>query len=444
MARVGASNSGLANRIRRLGTERGLELRTDHITVQKWRAGAQPRPETAQLIAEVLSLMAGESIALAEIGLENGADEPAVSEALLYPADVSESVSRLGVLARRDLSGDPRLAGQPAVPDAWTQPMLLWVLARPDSGTGHTGTSQRVGIGDVTAVRHTTGMFLGLDFQFGGGHARSALAQYFANDVVPLLNGTYTADIGIELYGAAAEVAELLGWTAYDLGRQGVAQRYLIQSLRLAQAAGDRTLAARVMASLSHQANYLGRFQIAAQLARAAQEGTRGSASPATMAMFLAMEARALAGAGDQRAASHVLRDAETTFERCDPASEPTWITYFDHAELAGEAAHCFRDLRIPLLTHEFVSRAVELTDPAVYARTLAFVRLVQAAAHVHQNEPEVAAVLAADVVEQAGPLKSERYFRYIRDLLADLKPHSNLSEVQHLSSIVRQRYPSI
>lgn len=443
MARVGASNSGLANRVRRLGSERGMDLRTDHITVQKWRAGAQPRSETAQLIAEVLSQMAGESIPLSDIGLDIGADEPAVSDALLYPAEVSESIGRLGILARRDLSGDPRFSQQPAVPDAWTQPMLLWMLARPDAEKGHSGNGQHVGMGDVAAVKQTTRMFLGLDFQFGGGHARSALAQYFANDVVPLLRGTYSAEVGTELYGAAAEVAELLGWTAYDLGRHGVAQRYLIQSLRLAQAAGDRTLAARVMASLSHQANYLGRFQIAAQLARAAQEGARGTASPAAMTMFLAMEARALAGAGDQRAVSRVLQEAESTFERCDPNSEPDWISYFDQAELAGEAAHCFRDLKIPARTHEFVSRAVELTDPAAYARTLAFVRLVQAAAHVHQKEPERAATIARDVVEQAGSLKSERYRRYIRDLMVDLEPHIGLGEVRELARIVRQRHPA-
>jgi hypothetical protein len=443
MTRVGASNSGLAKRVRLLGNERGLDLKTDHITVQKWLRGSQPRRDTAQIVADVLSHMAGERVTLADIGLDLGAEAPDLSQALEYPEDVADSISRLGVLARRDLSGDPRFIEQPAVPDAWTQPMLLWMLARPDSGVSHNGGGQRVGMADVDAVCQTTRMFLGLDFRYGGGHARSALAQYFAQDVVPLLNGSYTAEVGKCLYQAAAEVAELLGWTAYDLGRHGVAQRYLIQSLRLAQAADDRTLAARVMASLSHQANYLGRFQIAAQLARAAQEGARSTATPAALSMFLAMEARALAGAGDQKAVSAVLREAELAFERSDATSEPAWISYFDEAELAGEAAHCFRDLRIPAQTHEFVSRAVELTDPA-YARTLAFVCLVQAAAYVHQNEPERAAVIATDVVEQAGPLKSRRYLRYVRDLLNDLAPHSGVTEVQTFTRLVRQRHPDV
>lgn len=442
MERVGASNSGLANRVRRLGAERGLDLHTDHVTVQKWRNGAVPRSETAHLIADVLTQIAGERISLAEIGMDAG-DGPDLGQALEYPSSVVESIGRLGVLARRDLSGDPRLTSQPALPDAWTQPMLLWILARPDSQAGQKGSALRVSDSDVEAVQETTRMFLGLDFRYGGGHARSALVQYFAQDVTPLLEGSYTSDVGRKLYAAAAEVAELLGWTAYDLGRHGLAQRYLVQSLRLAQAAGDRTLSARVMASLSHQANYLGRFQVAAQLARAAQEGARTTASPAAMSMFLAMEARAMAGAGDQRLASTALKEAEAFFARSEQVSEPSWISYFDAAELAGEAAHCFRDLKIPIRTHEFVSHAVELTDPA-YARTLAFVRLVQAAAHVQQGEPERAAEIMADVVSQSGPLKSERYLRYIRDLLSDLQPHSGVAEVRATTLLIQQHHPTI
>jgi hypothetical protein len=58
-------------------------------------------------------------------------------------------------------------------------------------------------------------------------------------------------------------------------------------------------LGARLMSSLSHQANYLGQFQDALQLARAAQSAAAGRATPTVLSMFLAMEARALASLGD-------------------------------------------------------------------------------------------------------------------------------------------------
>jgi hypothetical protein len=444
MSRFGVSNSGLANRIRRLSEERDPKnaLRTDHVTVKKWRDGTPPKPDTAQLIVEVLSHVAGERVTLADVGFAAGGEQDSAM-ALEYPASLAESVVRLGVLARRDLSGDTHFADQPASPDSLTQPMLLWMLARPEGQHGHKGSLLRVGMADVEAIRETTRMFAKLDFRYGGGHARSALVQFFTQDVAPLLDGSYNAEVGRQLYVAASEVAEVLGWTAYDLGRHGLAQRYLVQSLRLAQAANDRILAARAMAELSHQANYLGNYQAAAQLARAAQEGARSTVTPAAMSMFQCYEARAMAGAGDERAVSTALNEAEASFERSDPASEPDWLDFFDAAELAGEAAHCFRDLRSPARTQEFVTRAVELTLPA-YARTLAFVRLVQASAFAQDGQPEHAAEIMADVVEEAGPLKSERYLRYVRDLLIDLRPYSTSTEVKAAIRVVRQRNPRI
>jgi hypothetical protein len=114
-----------------------------------------------------------------------------------------------------------------------------------------------------------------MDFQFGGGYARAALAQYFAHDVHPLLEGKFSDKIGRELFSDAAEVAQLLGWTAYDDDRHGLAQRYLLQGLRLAQAADDRMMGSRILSNMSHQATYPGHFGQAVQLARAAQEGSR-------------------------------------------------------------------------------------------------------------------------------------------------------------------------
>jgi hypothetical protein len=148
------------------------------------------------------------------------------------------------------------------------------------------------------------------------------------------------------------------------------------------------------------------------------------------------MEARAHAGNGEDRACSRALSEAERYFEKSDSADDPQWISYFDAAELAGEGAHCFRDLRSPKTTHEFVTRAIELTDP-VYVRTLAFVRLVHAASYVQQREPSQAVEVARGAIELAGSLKSHRYLRYIRDLRTDLAPYEGESEVREFSEFV-------
>jgi hypothetical protein len=54
--------------------------------------------------------------------------------------------------------------------------------------------------------------------------------------------------------------------------------------LRLANAGGDRMLGGRILAGMSHQANFLGYFDHAINLARAAQRGAAGHATPTAMA----------------------------------------------------------------------------------------------------------------------------------------------------------------
>ena len=284
--------------------------------------------------------------------------------------------------------------GAPSFRPPWPQPVLTWLLSRPEPLPTRDGARISVGESDVAAVRTTAQIFMRMDFQFGGGHARAALAQYFAQDVCPLLDGRFTEQVGRQLFSAAAEVAQLLGWTAYDIGRHGLAQRYLIQALSLAQEADDRMMGGRLLSNLSHQANYLGHFDQAVQLARAAQEGAKGAASRdhhgdvprhgGTSARRQQRRRRLLAGSPRGR---NVVRDAGCS------GDDPEWISYFDAAELAGEGAHCFRDLRSPEPPRSS-SPGHELTDPA-YVRTLAFIRLVHAASFVQQREPGQAVELA-------------------------------------------------
>ncbi len=92
-----------------------------------------------------------------------------------------------------------------------------------------------------------------------------------------------------------AEATLLAAWMSYDsVPRSALAQRYFIQALALAQAAGDRLLGASILDAMSHQATYTGRFAEAANLARAARTGTTGIATATLTAHFHTMEARAL------------------------------------------------------------------------------------------------------------------------------------------------------
>src|SRR5262249_436227 len=117
-------------------------------------------------------------------------------------------------------------------------------IPAPMVGLDHIGSPADV-------IRATAPHLMDLDFRFGGGHGRSLLLFYFRSEVVPLLGRHTSGAERREVFRAAAEVAELLGWSAYDAGRFGAAQRYYAQGLRLAREANDELLGGWMLASLS-------------------------------------------------------------------------------------------------------------------------------------------------------------------------------------------------
>ncbi|WP_155347158.1 hypothetical protein [Acrocarpospora pleiomorpha] len=411
--------------------------------MKRWLDGVKPRPATACFIAEALSRKAGVTFTLDDIGMAGVVTPETLEQGIAHAGDISDAGRLLLGLTQRDLADDPMAIQSVVVPDAWGRALITWLLSRPEPFPTRERATASVGESDVQAIRITTKLFADMGFQFGGGHARSALVQYYHREVVPMLDSRFTEAVGRSLFTAAAEITELVAWTAYDLGRHGLAQRYFLQGLRLAQASGDRMIGGLLLADMSHQATYLGRFDQAIQLARAAQEGCRAVSTATPMALFHAMEARAHAGNGDELACSRALVGAEAFLNRRNPDDDPSWVGYFDAAELASEGAHCYRDLRKPAQAQEFVAQAVGLCDP-MYVRTLAFDRLVHAATYVHVNEPAQAATVAVEAIQLAGSLKSERYLRYIRDLKADLAAFKGDSEVKDFHDLVADKYPSL
>src|SRR5437764_308232 len=83
----------------------------------------------------------------------------------------------------------------------------------------------------------------------GRGYAYSMTVRHLEDVVVPLLrDASYTEDLERQLYAAAAELAHLAGWMAYDVERHGPARAYLHQALRLAMTARDDAFSAEILA----------------------------------------------------------------------------------------------------------------------------------------------------------------------------------------------------
>ncbi|MFF3289223.1 transcriptional regulator [Streptomyces sp. NPDC003023] len=437
---AGCSNAGLARRVNTMGAERGLDLRYDKTSVARWLRGQQPRGRAPGVIAEALGRKLGRPVSVEEIGMASGGNL-AGGIGLQFASTVTGAIEQVCELWRGDAGRGEGLSGSAVAVSAHVEPSRDWLITQVDAQVARTAGA-RVGTADVDAVRAMTAALTEMDHRFGSGHVRPVVVHYLNSVVAGLLAGSYREAVGRELFAAVARLTELAGYMAVDTGRPGLAQRYYIQALRLAQAAGDRAYGGYVLAaSMSHLAAELGSPREVAQLARAAQEGARGRVTARVQAMFHAAEARGHALLGDARTCHEVAGRAVTALERADAGSgdDPVWITHFDRAYLADELAHCYRDLGHAQTAARHAADALD-GHPESRARRRAIGLVLLASAQVQQREVEQACYTGTRAVELLGTLRSSRGAEYLDDLLLRMQPYAQEPVVREFAARLEPR----
>lgn len=422
---AGCSNAGLARRVNMCGAEHGLDLRYDKTSVARWLRGQQPRGRAPGIIAEALGRKLGRTVTIDEIGMANGKNL-ASGVGLQFSPTVLGAIEQVCELWRSDVGRRDFLSGSSVAASALVEPSRDWLISSPDAQVGR-AAGPRVGLSDVAAVKAMTQALTQLDHQYGSGHVRPVVVHYLNSVVSGLLAGSYREAVGRELFASVARLTELAGYMAVDTGQPGLAQRYYIQALRLAQAAGDRAYGGYVLAaSMSHLAAQLGNPREISQLARAAQEGARGRVTPRAESMFYAAEARGHALLGDARSTQAVAGRAVEAMERAtgeeDSGDDPVWISHFDQAYLADELAHCHRDLG----QADAAARRAEESlagHPPTRARRRAIGLVLLATAQAQRREVEQACHTGTKAVELLGTLRSNRGAEYLEDFQQRLEP---------------------
>ncbi|MDT0344644.1 regulator [Streptomyces litchfieldiae] len=483
IAEAGFSHAGLARRVDQLGLEHGLDLRYDKTSVTRWLRGQRPRGTTPALIAEVFTRRLGRRLSAQDLGLEACAP---VYAGLEFAASPAEAVDIVAGLWRKDSGSYAELRKIAFTPAGLVVPSRDWLIGRPDERVARgeppeagaapapeqapparvpeqlrgrplappgprrpapppparpsrpsrldrveRGPGQRVTAGDIAALRSVADLFRTLDQAYGGGHARQALVRYLEHELEPMLRGSYGEQTGRKLFSAAADLTRLAGWTAYDIAAHGLAQRYFVQALRLAQAAGDRAYGSYVLVSMSRQAVYLGHGREAVQLARVAQQGMASSVPPVVQALLHAVEARGHGLLGEVRSCTAALARAERALESARPGEDvPGWARFFDEAQLADEFAHCHRDLQQYRAAARHAERSLQLRSPA-FARSRLFCRVVLAGARLGLGDVEQACTLAAEAAQQAGEMRSVRAHEYLQDFERRLEPFRDAAAVR-------------
>jgi hypothetical protein len=298
---------------------------------------------------------------------------------------------------------------------------------------------RHVGVADVERIRTDSELFGLMDHRHGGGHVRWMVVEYLRREVAPMLNGTYTDQVGRELMVAAGVLSRRAGMMAYDTGRHTVAHRSLAQALQFARTAGHNALAAHVLISMSHQAIDLGRDQDSLRMLEAARQDA--AASPTLLAKVAVMQARLHARLGERADCERALSVAAGAIQRADPAADPDWIASADQAYLAGQFGNCYVDLHQPARAERYIQSSLA-GYRVEYVRRRAMATAMLARSYLDQGELEQACLVGEDAVTLTMALKSRRTLASIADLTSRMKPREQAARefTEKAAALLQQR----
>ncbi|MCA1672575.1 MAG: hypothetical protein LC799_10350, partial [Actinobacteria bacterium] len=244
------SNVGLARAVVTAGAEEGIHIGTNTTSVRRMLDGCQPRWPVPRLVAKVLSRRLHQEVTVTECGFADSPAEEDRYDGLRSVGTLDGTVRTVVELSGRDMRRRKLLLGSVFAAGAFSEPALLALTVPPAQSTARAG-GKRVGMAEVQILTEQVSQLRQLDRRYGSGRLREQVVSLLHREANQLLHGTYTEKIGKALLTGVAQGTELAGFTATDVGRHSLAQRYFIQALDLAMAGGDRLYAANVLGEMS-------------------------------------------------------------------------------------------------------------------------------------------------------------------------------------------------
>lgn len=403
---AGMTYEQLAADVRIVAAESGDSLRTNKSAVAHWVKGKQPSRQTVVYIAEALSRRLGREIAPHELGFGSKADRAQAQLGLGLGPDPVDMLRRLGdadIHRRNLLTSAVYSVAAAALPLGVEQAVEYQQRAR---------TGQRVGHAEVAAVRDMLEMYTRIDERHGGQHGRTAVVQYLRSDVADLCRARFASEPKHkDMLSAAASVAYLCGWKAYDASEHGLAQRYYLQAFALTREAGDDVHQAWILRILAHNGMDIKRPEYTLELADAALECVRGKTNPATEALFSVTRARALANAGRRKEAVAQLRHAQDLALRGDEAELPHFAALWGSARacVSSHTAKTFKALGNHADAERHYAAAARGRSGSQFQRVTALTIAAQAGQQAAQGYLEQACGTWGESLDLFGGVRSAR-----------------------------------
>ncbi|MET8983431.1 sporulation protein [Streptomyces sp. NPDC004539] len=384
--------------------------------------GMVPDPPVPALIARLLTERLGRRVDLTDIRMA----APGTAHAgtgLGFARDTGAAVRSAaeywGVVNRRTLIS----GGATFAISHFTTPLTRWLISPGDPVETVAG-GRRVGQADVDELREAAEEARQWDARYGGGSWKLlSLDDCLDRRAAPLLAGTYTDAVGRRLFAVTAELGRLAGWSAFDRGHHGIAQRHFIQALRMAKAGGDAETGCYVLTTMALQSLIRGFPSEGVDMAQGAYAHARRVAAPRVLSFAKLAEARAHGKAGDASSAVRALRAAEDLLASArDDGRDPTWLSYYQHSRLASDATEIFRDLGRPKPALAWSAQADPMS-PGRYTRATGIRLANTARAYLQNDDLDQGLATARRALGILAGVESNRAQDYVNQVVADLAP---------------------
>ena len=271
-----------------------------------------------------------------------------------------------------------------------------------------------------------------MDDKLGGAKLRDLVGAELHLVSELIANGTYTSRLGRRLFSAAAQLGQLAGWVSFDTGLNAAAQRYYLMALRASHVADDRALGGNILSCMSFQNVIAGDPLDAVSLSQTAvMHGTRNT-SARVKAFLATREASAHARVGDIKAFSKALSRADKQLDRAHLESDPSWIYFFNEAELIAQAGAGYLNLEMLQKADAELETALANQDPS-YIRDRILYQARRATTQFKLGNLDHACALATEAAALTKKARSRRSTEAVRDfraLLARLEDEPMVREL--------------
>jgi len=324
-------------------------------------------------------------------------------------------------------------------------PLAQWLEPLADGPLS--GRSGAFAVTEVEAVEHLVATFpSSQEWELRGSVAsdlgRTAVVGQLA-DLADRLRGAPSGPLTDRVFLAAAELASVAGWLAFDSGAHRVAQQHYVTAVRLAKAGGNASFGAFALASLARRSFDLEATDDGLEIVHLAQRGTRDSATPELRSLLAVREAWGHAQRGNVHACGRAVDIAEQAQVDVEPDGEPRWLRGHDAANVAGSVGASYRELALydRRQTHhavDYLGRALALRDPA-----LARIRVMNAVslgrARLLSGEPELSAATVRSAFPLIHPHRPGLLCRKLADWHREAAPFAAVPEVQDVREQTRE-----